>query len=133
MLAQSGRWRRESEGDGDRRLACAACGAAGLQEMVRPEGFEPPTNGFGSHYSIRLSYERVVQSPRHRQQPESGPAFYPLSKDKSPPPWRARSARAQRSASSTARPANSAAPTQLLCRKALKHGPRSRVRHSQNS
>lgn len=28
--------------------------------MVRPEGFEPPTNGFGSHYSIRLSYERVV-------------------------------------------------------------------------
>lgn len=28
--------------------------------MVRPEGFEPPTNGFGSHYSIRLSYERVL-------------------------------------------------------------------------
>ena len=27
--------------------------------MVRPEGFEPPTNGFGSHYSIRLSYERI--------------------------------------------------------------------------
>ena len=32
-------------------------------QMVRPEGFEPPTNGFGSHYSIRLSYERVVQFP----------------------------------------------------------------------
>ena len=32
-----------------------------LRKMVRPEGFEPPTNGFGSHYSIRLSYERVLQ------------------------------------------------------------------------
>lgn len=30
------------------------------REMVRPEGFEPPTNGFGSHYSIRLSYERMI-------------------------------------------------------------------------
>lgn len=29
-------------------------------EMVRPEGFEPPTNGFGSHYSIRLSYGRLT-------------------------------------------------------------------------
>ena len=28
--------------------------------MVRPEGFEPPTNGFGSHYSIRLSYGRLA-------------------------------------------------------------------------
>ena len=29
------------------------------REMARLEGFEPPTNGFGSHYSIRLSYGRV--------------------------------------------------------------------------
>ncbi len=28
--------------------------------MARLEGFEPPTNGFGSHYSIRLSYRRIA-------------------------------------------------------------------------
>ncbi len=30
-----------------------------IRRMARLEGFEPPTNGFGSHYSIRLSYRRV--------------------------------------------------------------------------
>lgn len=32
------------------------------REMARLEGFEPPTNGFGSHYSIRLSYRRVYRA-----------------------------------------------------------------------
>lgn len=35
-------------------------------QMARLEGFEPPTNGFGSHYSIRLSYRRVMQAVRTR-------------------------------------------------------------------
>ena len=32
--------------------------------MARLEGFEPPTNGFGSHYSIRLSYRRIGDNAR---------------------------------------------------------------------
>ena len=46
------------------------------RKMVRPEGFEPPTNGFGSHYSIRLSYERMMllatcrrSDPGHGERP----------------------------------------------------------------
>jgi hypothetical protein len=37
-------------------------GPCATLEMARPEGFEPPTNGFGSHYSIRLSYGRVAET-----------------------------------------------------------------------
>ena len=44
-------------------------------KLARPEGFEPPTNGFGSHYSIRLSYGRMVMRagmghPRDKRQRE---------------------------------------------------------------
>ena len=28
--------------------------------MVRPDGFEPPTNWFEASYSIHLSYERML-------------------------------------------------------------------------
>lgn len=41
--------------------------------MARPEGFEPPTNGFGSHYSIRLSYGRLVEN--RAMAAIAGPAF----------------------------------------------------------
>ena len=44
------------------RVLCAWAGnhdSEAIRRMARLEGFEPPTNGFGSHYSIRLSYRRV--------------------------------------------------------------------------
>ena len=37
--------------------------STGAGGMARLEGFEPPTNGFGSHYSIRLSYRRLAEIP----------------------------------------------------------------------
>src|SRR5690606_35137858 len=77
MLGQRGGWQREpawqdSMGTSKRRRSARGLCLQGL-EVARPEGFEPPTNGFGSHYSIRLSYERVLVPSRHRR-PRGGNA-----------------------------------------------------------
>ena len=55
----------QSESKAKTRNPCEMQGSSGPQsavitvELARLEGFEPPTNGFGSRYSIRLSYKRV--------------------------------------------------------------------------
>lgn len=51
---------------GGPRMRRHEAGGRKHRKMARLEGFEPPTNGFGSHYSIRLSYRRAVRTALRR-------------------------------------------------------------------
>jgi hypothetical protein len=57
--------RQRFESSNRTQLPCCPFTSIGMK-LARPEGFEPPTTGVGSQYSIQLSYGRMVGALGYR-------------------------------------------------------------------